>query len=172
MVTLTLTHDVVEVSDATEVTKVPKLQKLAPNLDIKCIIFDLDYTLYNYNTYKLYDGIQDLLYALKNEGYIIALASYNARAEYILKKCDIYKYFNHIEYENVMYYDYCELDDKKSMLETIIKKTCLNHNQLLFIDDQLSNIKTAQSLGFHTLHVDRKTGVHIDMLNFLFKNRV
>ena len=152
-----------------EITKVPELN---PNLDIKCIIFDLDYTLYNYNTEKLYDGIQDLLYALKNEGYIIALASYNAHAEYILKKYDIYKYFNHIEYENVMYYDYCDLDDKKNMLESIIKKTCLNHNQLLFIDDQLCNIETAQSLGFHILHVDRKTGIHIDKLQFLIKNRV
>lgn len=158
-----------KVTNVSEVTNSPELN---PNLDIKCIIFDLDYTLYNYNTDKLYDGIRDLLCTLQKEEYTIALASYNAYAEYILKKHDIYKYFYHIEYENVMYCDYDELDNKKSMLETIVKKTGYHHNQILFIDDQLCNIETAHSLGFNTFHIDGKMGVQIDILQFLIKNRV
>ena len=132
--------------------------------NIKCVIFDLDYTLLNHYTYRLYDDVVEILSELKSNGYKVALASYNAYAKNVLKEFDIYDYFDYIEYEDVRYSNWNNIDNKRSMLERLIKKLNVEAQEILFIDDQRQNINVASDLGINVCLVNRISGISKDKM--------
>lgn len=116
------------------------------------IVFDLDDTLICARTKVFLYDVENLLISLKNEGYKLALASYNPYADDVLKKRRLYHYFDFIEYEDWRFQD--ELDMKENMLKTILRKSNVEAEKILFIDDQIRFIEKAQMLGLKT-HVYR-----------------
>lgn len=73
------------------------------SVKIKCIIFDLDKALTCIEKHRTYNGIENLLAYLKDSGYIVALASYNINAHFVLINNKIDHYFDKIVCEDWNY---------------------------------------------------------------------
>jgi HAD superfamily phosphatase (TIGR01681 family) len=121
--------------------------------NISLIIFDLDETLICSKTRSLLYNVKDILQRLKNTGFIIGLASYNAYADRILEKHKIKHFFDYIEYEDTRGVKH--LDMKKNMLNNIIHKSGIPSEECLFLDDQMRFLDTAKDLGMSITHVDK-----------------
>lgn len=119
---------------------------------INLIVFDLDDTLICTRTKLFLYDVENLLIRLKNDGFKIALASYNPYADDVLKTKRLYHYFDFVEYEDWRFQD--ELDMKENMLRTILKKSNVEAQNILFIDDQIRFVEKAKMLGLKT-HVYR-----------------
>ena len=134
--------------------------------NISLIIFDLDETLICSKTRSLLYNVKDILQRLKNTGFIIGLASYNAHADIILELHEIKHFFNFIEYEDTRGVKH--LDMKKKMLNNIIQKSGIPSDKCLFLDDQIRNLVTAKELGMLIGHVDKILNpVHVILSPFL-----
>ena len=118
---------------------------------IKLVIFDLDETLIDQDN-KLYNDTLDALHFLKNKNIKIALASYNGCARQTLNRVGISDFFYIIQYVNWQTLKY--LDHKYYMLNDIIKLSGIDPESILFIDDNNSNLKTAETLNINTHHVN------------------
>jgi HAD superfamily phosphatase (TIGR01681 family) len=121
--------------------------------NISFIIFDLDDTLICKNTRSLFYNVKNILQRLKDIGFIIGLASYNAHAEKILELHKIKHFFDFIEYEDTRGVKH--LDMKKNMLNNIIHKSGIPSEECLFLDDQIRFLNTAKDLGMLISHVDK-----------------
>lgn len=115
---------------------------------INLIVFDLDDTLICAKTKVFLYDVENLLIRLKENGYKLALASYNPYADTVLRKRRLYHYFDFIEYEDWRFQD--ELDMKENMLKTILKKSNVEAERILFIDDQIRFVEKAKMLGLKT----------------------
>lgn len=116
--------------------------------NINLVIFDLDDTLICTRTSKFLYDVEKLLKTLKDNGYKIGMASYNPYADYVLKKRNLYDYFDFIEYEDWRFKKI--LDLKENMIKTILEKANTKPEHSLFIDDQVLCIETARTLGLKT----------------------
>ena len=112
---------------------------------IKLVIFDLDETLIE-KFGGLYDDTIPILEFLKQNNICIALASYNQYADAYLCESNIIDFFDYVYFESW----YEKLDYKYDMLTTILEKTKIPPNQVLFVDDWEKNIQVAQGLGIRT----------------------
>lgn len=132
---------------------------------IECIIFDLDDTLICRKKGELYEGVETTLKMLNARGYVVALASYNSKADLILKKHGMFEYFDHVLFEN-WYFQQCRgcYDYKETMLREILDKTMIPSENILFIDDQQLYLNTASRLGMSTCLVDKDRGVVSDIV--------
>jgi predicted phosphatase len=120
--------------------------KKSENLDQKILIFDMDDTI-TVNG-KLVPGIIDLLTKIKNNGNLIALASFNRSAVEFMKMNNADHLFDVIV---------CGFNDKTSKAFHV--KRCLNSlNQcnfknVFFFDDVYDNIVDVRRMGISSLHV-------------------
>ena len=120
------------------------------DINIKMIIFDLDDTLiktHNDYIFMCY-SVEPILKYLKSKNIKIGLASYNANAARILKNINLIEYFDVIKYET--WKNYYDLDFKKNMLINIINHTQIPHDEILFLDDNVRCLYTAECLGINT----------------------
>lgn len=115
-------------------------------------IFDLDDTLVCRQGI-LYSDVKKILSYLKDNGVTIALASYNANADIVLQKHDIYDYFDIIKFEN--WRNKFNLHDKKeSMLRSILSQTNVTANEVIFFDDNEIYFKIAEKIGLKMCKID------------------
>lgn len=115
---------------------------------IKLIVFDLDDTLICAKTKIFLYDVRNLLFHLKNDGFKLALASYNPRADKVLIDAELDHFFDFIEYEDWRFKDY--LDMNENMLKTILQKSKIDAERTLFIDDQARFVEKAKTLGLKT----------------------
>lgn len=126
------------------------------------LIFDLDDTLIVDNK-LIFDKVmvQDLekmLIKLKQNGHILAIASYNTHPKRILQNLQISKYFKiiigrHCLIESDIY------DCKKIMVKHIMDKLKMENRETIFFDDQLVNIKTIEKMNIETCKIDEQIGL-------------
>jgi FMN phosphatase YigB (HAD superfamily) len=122
------------------------------------IIFDLDFTLHD--MYSVYPRTKLFLSILYRQGYILALASYNAFAPAILEAYNLRKYFHLVEYQSLICpEDATKNDHKKTLLESILYKTNIAASKALFFDDDIRNIDVARSMGLKGVLVNPAFGV-------------
>ena len=115
---------------------------------INLIVFDLDDTLICTRTKLFLYDVENLLIRLKKDGYKLAVASYNPYADNVLRKKRLYHYFDFIEYEDWRFQE--TIDMKEKMLKTILEKSNIEAEKILFIDDQIRFIEKAKMLGLKT----------------------
>jgi HAD superfamily phosphatase (TIGR01681 family) len=159
------------------------------------IIFDLDETLINWHNHDVFPDVRFILQSLRDAGYILAIASYNEKTKRCLIDFDLLVYFDYIQYEkwssswfqeqlkaeknglldiSLSWQRNVAIDNKRTMLENILKYSGIAAKNTLFFDDQKRFIDTAESLGIHGELVG-KDGVTIDLINkslTKFKNHI
>jgi HAD superfamily phosphatase (TIGR01681 family) len=159
--------------------------------EIDVFIFDLDETLYDWSSNRLFPQARDIIENLHANGYKIALASYNRKATDVLMNSGLAQFFHVVEWEDAT--DYKEwvkkhivdadekdlwkyrrlyMDNKKRMLSSIIKKLETTPERCVFLDDQKRNIECARNMGIHAVRVG-KDGVEwrtiLDVTQFIKK---
>lgn len=106
------------------------------------IIFDLDDTLVN-SKMKIPRQTYHMLNKFKKLNYSIGIITYNCMVNLIAKETNLYKYTNHIFYENTnrdFLFEKCVnqlIKDHKIMNITNIH----NIDKIYYIDDRLDNIQ-------------------------------
>ncbi|NBP15437.1 HAD family hydrolase [bacterium] len=126
----------------------------------KLVIFDLDLTLLYAG--KLYCEVRDILEYLKTNDVLIALASYNAEADYKLRYHGIEDFFQYIFYEDWQQKN--SLDWKHQMLSEILSLSGIPSNETVFFDDYGNNLDTARRLGITAVEVDPDQGVNMKLI--------
>ena len=133
--------------------------------NIICIIFDLDDVLIHEGFYPEIIPVDNLEYIIKNlynDGYILAIASYNQTAKCCLEQLNLDHYFSVIIGRR-------DIDFKKSMLQEIFQKLNINSSEAIFFDDVEDNITTALNLNCNGILVNYETGITIKNVECLFK---
>lgn len=115
----------------------------------KLIIFDLDSTLMS-DYGELYDNVEKMLREIREKKIKIALASYNVNGENRLKRSGIRQYFDMIICES---WNQEDIDYKDKMLQQVLKSMDMEASDVIFFDDNIKNIKTAEKLGVNAIHV-------------------
>jgi hypothetical protein len=122
------------------------------NNSLKTIyFFDLDETLWCYETKTLYKYARSILHHLSSNGHMIFLISYNHAAYKVLEAYDLVKYFTggKCGFRSAL---------KSTLIDDIIKKYKISPTHpMRFIDDQLVNIV---DIG-HYSHKTNITPVHV-----------
>lgn len=126
-------------------------------------IFDLDYTLILWKCnhcpcvcdQEYEKKAKEMLKKLKTSGKILALASHNKCAKYHLTKMGVYDLFDVVigEYPR----------DKSDMIKEILEKTGCTIEEAVFYDDNMFNIKRAESLGVDSYYVKDK-GIEFELV--------
>jgi len=122
--------------------------KIPPNL--KAVIFDLDDTLRRNNQmFNLDKDIIDILNYLKNNNIILALASLNPWAPYLLQEYKVSHLFNYICCNNFN----IENCDKTQMFLLIMQNSGIPAENIIFFDDLQIHIQCAMKLGIKSILV-------------------
>ena len=119
---------------------------------ITLLIFDFDYTLWNWDEHKFYPDVPVILETLKSRGYTLSMASYNRKCEYILKEYNLRHFFESV----ICDADFIERGDNKlSFLQRALAEANATPQQAMFFDDFPVFIKTAKSMNIKTVLVRR-----------------
>lgn len=120
---------------------------------IKVVVFDLDHTLAIKG--ELVKDAVRVLSLCKSLDYKIALASYNTGADEIVDKTFIKEYFSLLVFGR-------DESKKTKFLKVIAEKLNVKFDEILFVDDQLSNIIAIHELGCQVMLADYIKGVEYD----------
>lgn len=97
------------------------------------------------------DGMDELIKKLKKDGYKIYLLS--NISQYFAdnsKSIEIFKYFDGLVFSA----EILMVKPNKEIFEHLLEKYCLKREECVFIDDNESNVKAAESLGIRSLLFD------------------
>lgn len=95
-------------------------------------------------------GVVDLLYQLKARGYpIYGLSNWSADTFPLVKKA--FTFLKDLDYV-VLSGEVKMIKPEPEIFRYLLERIPENAEECLFIDDSLPNIRTAQSLGFETVH--------------------
>ena len=120
----------------------------------ECIVFDLDDTLLKDGVLINMD-IPQLLRDLKENGYILVIASFNESAERYLKLNEIDHFFD-------LVVGFSDVDKIRHF--TIIRDALqVGFSNMHFFDDLYTNINTIGQLGVNCYKVDPEVGVTYNM---------
>mgnify|MGYP006781846921 CR=1 FL=1 len=100
------------------------------------IIFDLDDTLVN-GKMKIPRETYHMLNKFKKLNYFIGVITYNCMVDIVAKETNLYKYTNHIFYEDV---DRCILFEK-CLNQLINDYQLVNTNKIYYVDDRLDHLQ-------------------------------
>ena len=128
---------------------------------LKLVIFDLDETLHYHSVYYMPKHIEDILTFFRINNVTIAMASLNTRASDFVYHYKIDKYFSAIESRKETSNIHSRADYEENtrltkvyMFRRLLKRFCCQPHEVLFFDDSIQHIYTAQSLGIHCVKVD------------------
>jgi FMN phosphatase YigB (HAD superfamily) len=141
----------------------------APNTDdIKylhrkmLLIFDFDYTLWDWEKHAFYKDVLDILKKLKEKGYRLSIASYNRSTEFLLKSFKLDCIFESI----ICNGDFLErCDCKKSFLERVLNESHTAPENAVFFDDMKEFIDTATKMKIKSVLVTN--GIKWEDVEFL-----
>jgi magnesium-dependent phosphatase-1 len=162
---------------------------------IKLVIFDADETLwasYGYWTsllipplkrvnedeirdsegksITLFDGVRQLLETLKERGILISLVSLNDNEPNRVAEClELFELDHYFVYPQVNWND--KGQNIKKVLELLRKNngTIIHCNEILFVDDHLSNINKAKAAcpGINAVHIGSNISQVTEIIKFL-----
>ncbi|XP_073525510.1 magnesium-dependent phosphatase 1-like [Phyllobates terribilis] len=124
----------------------------------RLVVFDLDYTLWPFycecrskrEMPSLYPHAKDILYALKDKGVDIAIASRSPTADIakaFLDKLELQPLF-------VTQEIFSSRTDKTDHFQRIHRRTRIPYNSMLFFDDEDRNIQAVSKMGVTSILVD------------------
>ena len=131
-------------------------------MDIKLVIFDLDFTLMRN------DGIinikaRDIIKYFKDKGCKIVLCSLNLMAALYLFDNDIWELFDFVitpkyddECENQKEIEQCKSRNKNYMYKAIIRKFGISRKNIIIFDDSIWHKKEAKKYNIKFIQVDPK----------------
>ncbi len=138
---------------------------------IKLVAFDLDFTLWNTggvwvdcttppyseSNSKIYDarGLQMKLYPdaieilskLKNQGYMLALASRTEEPNWARQLIKLFELDSYFEFQEIY------PTSKVKHLTKIANDADIDLSEILFFDDEMRNIYDTESIGVNAVHV-------------------
>ncbi|XP_074584641.1 uncharacterized protein LOC141840525 [Curcuma longa] len=132
----------------------------------KLVVFDLDYTLWPFycecrskrEMPSLYPHAKGILYALKDKGIDVAIASRSPTpdiAKTFLQKLGIQSMF-------VAQEIFSSWTHKTEHFQRIQRRTGISLKSMLFFDDEYRNIEEVSKMGVTSIHVEN--GVNLDKL--------
>jgi len=134
-----------------------------PN-ELKLIVFDIDDTIHHTKLKQMPNHIVDILQCLYKNNVVLAIASLNQYAPYILDYYNISHLFEIVEYR--LNINQCktnkEIDEyysltKINMFERLVKKLDIRFENILFFDDSVLNILDAKELNIKSICVNAQT---------------
>ncbi|WOL17000.1 magnesium-dependent phosphatase 1-like [Canna indica] len=138
----------------------------------KLVVFDLDYTLWPFycecrskrEMPSLYPHSKGILYALKDKGIDVAIASRSPTpdiAKTFLQKLGIQTMF-------VVQEIFSSWTHKTEHFQRIQRRTGIPFKSMLFFDDEYRNIEAVSKMGVTSVHVEN--GVNLDKLRLGLRN--
>ena len=129
------------------------------------VVFDLDNTLIlNLDVAPyllLYKDTYRVLDFLQARGVIITLASFRTNVEEVLQQYNLDTYFTAVRFTA----DHDTDKRKKSeMIEELGQELGLSIHEAIFFDDLYQNVEECTNQLIHTVHVDPKTGITLELL--------
>jgi hydroxymethylpyrimidine pyrophosphatase-like HAD family hydrolase len=116
--------------------------------DLKVIILDLDDTLRgNYQRYKLDIHVKDILYYLYSSGIILALATLNPHADFLLKEYKVMHMFRYVFQNNFGNTS----NNKVEMLDGIVQLCNIDKNKILYFDDSAMQVNRGIKFGIESI---------------------
>lgn len=112
-------------------------------MTVRVLIFDLDQTLADEGV--VYQGLDEVLQQLLQQGHRLFMCSYNPYADWFAKRQGIAEYFEEIIVN-------LEQDKGSTILE-LVSKLDVPLEQVLFFDDDETNVSDARQRGVSTYHV-------------------
>ena len=110
----------------------------------------VDYVFRHYYLYSYFnDRVLNLIKKLKRKYRIYLLSNINEYTFQFIKNSDLFKLVDGY----VLSYQVHQVKPDKAIYQNLIHKYNLLASESLFIDDNFENIKTAEDLGFHVIHV-------------------
>ncbi|MQL87267.1 hypothetical protein Taro_019816 [Colocasia esculenta] len=137
----------------------------------RLVVFDLDYTLWPFycecrskrEMPRLYPDAKGILYALKDKGIDVAIASRSPTADIaktFLEKLDIKSMF-------VAQEIFSSWTHKTEHFQRIHRRTGVPFKSMVFFDDEDRNIEAVSNMGVTSIHVER--GVNLEALRLGLK---
>lgn len=130
---------------------------------LKLVVFDIDDTLHHAKLRQMPGHILDILKYFRKNNVVLAIASLNQYAPFILDYYNISYFFEYMEYRTNI--DECttyeEIEEHYSlrkihMFERLIKYLDISFENILFFDDSLLNYLDAKELNIKSICVDAK----------------
>ena len=123
----------------------------------KLYIFDFDDTIFLRNVSKIEKKvsqifINEILYKLKSNNKILAIASHNVGVVEKLKELGIYKLFDIIVADEYP-------ANKAYMVDEILLRTQTKISDAIFFDDLQENISNVSKYGVHSVYIDDIYGI-------------
>lgn len=133
-----------------------------PN-NLKLVVFDIDDTIHHSKLKQMPRHIVDILQCLHEKNVVLAIASLNEHAPYILNGYNISYLFDFVEYrlninecftdeEIVEYYSLRKIN----MFERLANRMDIAFENMLFFDDSVVNILDARRLKIKSICVNAK----------------
>ncbi|KAG6537090.1 magnesium-dependent phosphatase 1-like [Zingiber officinale] len=138
----------------------------------KLVVFDLDYTLWPFycecrsknEMPSLYPHAKGILYALKDKGIDVAIASRSPTtdiAKTFLQKLGIQSMF-------VAQEIFSSWTHKTEHFQRIQRRTGISLKSMLFFDDEYRNIEAVSKMGVTSIHVEN--GINLEKLRLGLRN--
>jgi HAD superfamily phosphatase (TIGR01681 family) len=129
--------------------------------NLKLVVLDIDNTIHHTNVKEMPKHILDILKYFHKNNVILAIASLNQYAPYILDYYNISHLFRVVEYRsNIDDCRTCEQIEeyyslkKTNMFQRLIKTLDINFENILFFDDSVLNIIDAKELNIKSICVN------------------
>lgn len=129
--------------------------------NLKLVVFDIDDTIHHTKLKQMPNHIIDILQCFNKNNVILAIASLNEYAPYILHYYNISHLFEIIEFRKNI--DECRTNEevaeyyslkKTKMFERLSIKLNINFENMLFFDDSVLNVLDAKELNIKTICVN------------------
>lgn len=128
---------------------------------LKLVIFDIDDTIHHTKPRQMPEHILDILQYFHENNVVLAIASLNQHAPYILDCYNISHFFKFVEHR--LNINECktneEIDEhyslrKIKMFERLANKLDIKFDNILFFDDCVLNIIDARRLNIKSIYVN------------------
>lgn len=120
-------------------------------------------------TIELFEGVRQLLKTLKDRGILISLVSLNDQEPNRVAEClELFELSHHFIYPQVNWND--KGQNIKKILELLQKNgEKINYNEVIFVDDHLSNINKAKAAcpGINALHIGSDISKVTELVKYL-----
>jgi len=127
---------------------------------MKLHMFDLDDVLIKYDyitdNHILFDDTIKILEYIKNEGSISIAVTHNYEYDKILKRNEIYNYFDYIDCN----FDYS--NKKNNLTKMLLKYNTINISDITFYDDLSENVYSGKQLGIKSYKINPNKGLLFD----------
>jgi HAD superfamily phosphatase (TIGR01681 family) len=108
-----------------------------------------------------YQDTERALRFLNERGVIVTLASFRTNAEQVLRRYHLRDYFAAIRYTTDRTAD---TRTKTQMIQELAQQLNLSIHEAVFFDDFPANVRECTDNLIHTVHVDPKIGVSLELL--------